>query len=90
MASDPHRVAYIAPEDEAVSGTRPLWAFGPFHVAELSGRSRRTIRAETKAGLPLHIITEAVAYAVAKRGRPDIADDVLELLGYERRYTARK
>lgn len=90
MANDPHRLAYITPEDAEVGGTRPLWAHGPFHVARLSGLARRTVRLAEAQGIPLWDITEAVAFAVAKRGRPDLADDVLELLGYERRWTARK
>lgn len=75
------RAEHLTEEDKGLAGRRPWWAFGPYHVAALAGVSRRTIRRAIEEGVPLWFPVHAVAYAVAKRGRPDIADAVLELLG---------
>ena len=63
-----HHLAYVSVEDDGMAGRRPLWGYGPFHVAALADRSRRTVRKVTAAGvIPLHIPAEAVAWALDRR-----------------------
>lgn len=89
--SSQRQVAYITPEDEAMEKRRPLWAFGPYHVAKLAGRTTQTVyKTMANKGIPLNEIVEAVAWALAKQGAPDLADQVLERLGYEPRYVRRR
>ena len=83
-----HHLAYVSVEDDGMAGRRPLWGYGPFHVAALAKRARRTVRKVTAAGvIPLHIPAEAVAWALDRRGFPKLADQVLESLGYGARYS---
>ena len=80
------QVAHISAEDKGRT-RRPLWAYGPFFVARIAGRARRTVRLAQKQGVPFHDPVEAVAWALAKKKRPDLADAVLETLGYDRRWS---
>lgn len=89
-------LAWTAPEDSKVTGGRPLlFAFGLGYLARISARARRTVReamsgSDSGHGLPLHDPVEAVAWAIARRGKPRLGDEVLEALGYEPRYAVEK
>lgn len=62
--------------------------YGTGFLAALGDVCRRTVRrALREYKIPLGHPVHAVAWGLAKRRRRDLADQVLEAYGYERRYT---
>ncbi len=82
------RLAAVTPEDKPTSGRPSLFGYGLGYIVRISGRSRGTVR-NNASSVPFRDPVEAVAWAVKSRGRPDLADELLELLGYGRKYTAK-
>lgn len=79
------RLAAVTPEDASGAGRPILYAYGLRHLAELAGVVVETARRRSRL-LPLELPAEAVAWALAARGRAELADEVLEVLGYAPRH----
>lgn len=66
----------VTPPDNEVTGGRPkLFAYGLGYIAMMAGVSDRAVRRAMSSGkLDPTCPFEVVAYALCKRGHPDIAD----------------
>jgi len=82
-----HTLAALTPEDDGDGGGRPLlFGYGLEWIAAAARRTKRTVRRARVDGIPLHDPVEAVAWIVSRRGAPEFADELLELLGRSARY----
>jgi hypothetical protein len=79
----------VADDDVTIDGKmgRPvLFGFGYRFLGRMGRVSRQTLSAARKRGLPLHDPVIAVAWALARRGKPHAARGVLEEFGYSNRF----
>ena len=81
------RVSVITAQDQSPRGRPVLYGYGRGYLSAIAGVTRQSIkRAIYDRGIPLHDPIEAVAWALSKHGRKDLADSVLVTLGRKPRY----
>lgn len=82
------RFAIITLPDLDPKGRPIVYGYGWGWLGEMAKRKRRSVRENiSDKGYPLWDPVEAVAWILSRRGHRELADDVLEALGYEARYT---
>lgn len=79
-------VHHIADQDAEALGRRELYGYGVRHIAEIGGCSLSVVEHALAMGAQLWDPVEAVAFALAARFDPKLADEVLEVLGRKPHY----